>query len=147
ANALFGFERLDAGTAQGTGVNVNIARAAVRHDKTEAFLVVEELDLALDHRAARPGIACAGKAVAAPKSVPAEPVAAAEPIAAPAEPVATAVASATTTPTALAEITARSARRAHIGCTGIDAVHRDDLQATRRILQIADDRRALRQIR
>src|SRR6185312_11004945 len=29
ANALFGFQRLDAGTSQGTGVNVNIARAAV----------------------------------------------------------------------------------------------------------------------
>src|ERR1041385_7570480 len=114
-------------------MDVNVAGAAVGHDESKALLVVEELDLALDHRAARAGIAGAGKTVAASKSVAAETVAAAEAIAAP--------------PSTLAEVAARSARCAHVGRACVDAVNRDHLQAARRILQITNDRRALRQIR
>src|SRR5689334_16569824 len=126
-------------------MDVNVVGAAVGHGESKALLVVEELDLAPDHRAARAGIAGAGKTVAASKSVAAETVAAAEAIAA-AETVATAEASAAP-PSTLAEVAARSARCAHVGRACVDAVNRDHLQAARRILQITNDRRALRQIR
>src|ERR1041385_9078280 len=115
-------------------MDVNVAGAAVGHDESKALLVVEELDLALDHRAARAGIAGAGKTVAASEAIAA------------AETVATAEAS-TAPPSTLAEVAARSARCAHVGRACVDAVNRDHLQAARRILQITNDRRALRQSR
>src|SRR5579872_415969 len=134
-------------------MNVNIAGAAVRHDETKAFLVVEKFDLALDHRSTWSGIACAGKAIAAAKTVGAEPIASAEPVAATAKAIACAAETvgaseaSAATPSAFAEIAAGAAGRTHVCGAGIDAVDRHDLQTTRRILQIADDRRALRQVR
>src|SRR5438874_1431874 len=49
-DALFRFHDLHPGAPQRAGMQIDVAAAAVGHHKAEAFLVVEELDLTLDHR-------------------------------------------------------------------------------------------------
>ena len=82
-------------------------RPPIRHDEAEAFLVVEELDLAFDHRAGG-SVVVAIAAMAA--AAAAETVAAAEAVAA-AEPVAAAETVAAPEAIAAAEIAARAAWR------------------------------------
>src|ERR1700679_3487447 len=169
ADALFGVQRLDSGAAQGGRVQVDVVAAVLRHDEAEAFLVVEELDPAFDHHAAgaAAAVASAAEIAAAAKTVaPAEAVAAAETVIAAeavttAEPVVTAeavvaaetiaaaeavAAAAETVATAAAELAAPAARRRRLGRGRVDAVDRDDLKAARRILEVADDGGALRDI-
>src|ERR1700679_2397749 len=152
ADALFGVQRLDSGAAQGGRVQVDVVAAVLRHDEAEAFLVVEELDPAFDHHAAgaAAAVASAAEIAAAAKTVaPAEAVAAAADgvvaaeTTAPAEAVA---AAAETVDTAAAELAAPAARRRRLGRGRVDAVDRDDLKAARRILEVADDGGALRDI-
>src|SRR5471032_237213 len=50
-NALIGFHHLHARAPKRTGMEIDVAAAIVGHHKTEALLVVEELDLAFDHGA------------------------------------------------------------------------------------------------
>src|SRR5579872_6671316 len=72
ADALVRFDHLYARAAKRAGMQIDVARAIVRHHKAEAFLVVEELDLAFDHGAGRRAVAvktaAAAKAPAAATS-------------------------------------------------------------------------------
>src|SRR3974390_2909757 len=82
ADSLLGGERRKARTPERTCVNVYICAPVLRHDKAEAFLIVKEIHLAIDHGAGRPRIAVpmGGKAVSPLKAVTAA-VAVAETIA------------------------------------------------------------------
>jgi hypothetical protein len=149
-------------------VDIDIARPVVRHDEAETLLVVEEFHFSFDHRATRTCItlteaAATAEAIATATetiATAAEPVAAAEtvtaakPVTTAAEAIAAATAAkavtaaaesttATAASAAVAEVTARA--RARICCAQIDAVNRNNLKATGRVLKIADNRRALRQ--
>src|SRR5690242_8341332 len=64
ANALFRLQSLHTRAPQRAGVDVDVPGSRVRHDEAKALLVVEELDLALDHRSRRAGIALAMTAAA-----------------------------------------------------------------------------------
>src|SRR5690242_6069867 len=111
-------------------MEIDVAGAGVRHHKAKALLVVEELDLAFDHRPGRTGIApaVAIAAATAETATVAEAVAAAE------------------TPATAAEIAPGAARR-RLRRGKIDRVNRHDLQSARRIRQVADDGGAGRQFR
>src|SRR5258707_1049179 len=125
ADALVGLDRLDTGTPERAGVEIDVAAAAVGHHKAKALLVVEKLDLAFDHGAGRAVVAMSAIAAAAKTIAPtAETVAAAtEAVAATAEAIA-----ATAKAITAAKVAARTAAwRFRRG--SIDAVHRHDLQA------------------
>src|SRR5271165_7201721 len=51
ADALVRLDHLHPREAERAGMQIDIAAAAVGHDEAEAFLVIEELDLAFGHRA------------------------------------------------------------------------------------------------
>ena len=129
ANALVGLHSLDARAAQRAGMQIDVAGTGVRHHKAETLLVVEELDLAFDHRAGRRVVV----AIAAAPATAAKAIATAAKAVAAAEPVA-----------AAAEIAARAARGGRLRRRKIDAVDIDHLKATLGIRQIADDGGALR---
>lgn len=121
-------------------MDVDITAAAVRHHKSEAFLVIEELHPPFDHwttgtalAAMSPEPITTAESVASPKSVAsAEPVAAASAEAIiPAAPESVSV---------VAKVPPGPARRRGLGCTGVDAVNCNYLKSTWRVLEIADDR-------
>lgn len=140
-DALLRLEDLHAGTPQRAGMQVDVATAIVRHDETEAFLIVKEFDFAFDHRAAGSGIAVA-MATAAEAIIAAEPISAPKAVASAETIMAAAKAVSTTkaiTPAstaaepvtaAIAEIAARFAGSRCVRRAGIDAVHRHDLKTS-----------------
>src|SRR5689334_3683620 len=128
-------------------MDIDIAAAAVGHHEAEALLVVEELDLALDHGSARTAalalaIAAAGaEAIAAAKAV----AAAATAEAVTATPTTETVAAAkTATARIVAKIAARPARSRCLCGARIDAMNGDHLKSSRRVLKVANDRGARR---
>src|SRR3569623_1452663 len=95
-DALVGFHCLHARTAQRAGMQIDVAGAGIGHHEAKTLLIVEELDLAFDHRARRAAVAMAVTAAA---------ITAAAAIAAAISAIAIAAA------TEAAAITARAARR------------------------------------
>lgn len=150
-DALFGGEDRNAGPAQRTGVAIDILTAAFGHDEAEAFLVVEELDPAFDHRTGGTAIAAAAETITTAKAIAtAETIVTAKSVTA-TETVAAAKAIATTvTVAAIAKAAAiaaaTAASRGRIGRARIDAVHRHDLKAAIGILKIDNQCRSLRDI-
>ena len=137
ANPLIRLDRLDAGAAQGAGVQIDVARAGIRHHKAETLLVVEELDLAFDHGTGRRIVV----AIAAP-SAAAETVTATETVSAEADAAAKPITTASET-VAAAKFPAWAARRGRFGRGQVDAMDVDHLQASLGIRQIANDGGAL----
>src|SRR5262249_39823553 len=123
---------------------VYVATAAVRHYKAEAFLVIEEFYLALDHWAAWARIPVTISA-AAETARTAEPIGITKTVPAPAsaKPVTAAEPVVTTKSAAITELTGWAPWSCGFRRTSIDAVNRHDLQPTRGILQVADDSRTL----
>ena len=119
AYALLRFEDRDTGAPESAGMNVDVTAAAVRHHETKALLVVEELDLALDHGTARGCVVFAAAATAIAATT-AETVAAAITAA-------EAVAAAAITAAGVAIATGRAARRCGVGGRSVDCVDCHDL--------------------
>src|SRR5690349_15850559 len=131
-------------------MDVDIGAAILRHHKTEALLIIEEFDLAFDHHAGWPRLTLAirRKTISAMKSITTA-IAVAKPVAAgisvaPAEPVTTAKAVTAPEPVTPAKpaTMALGTRSLRFGCARVDAVHGHHLQSARRLLEIADHRRA-----
>lgn len=143
-------------------MDIDIAATPVGHDESKALLIIEKLDLAVDHRPARPGIAvasaseaiAASESVTAPEAIPAsksvtstKAIATSETVTAPARPFRPPAESVAIAAAIIAEVPARPSRRGCFRRARIDAVDRNDLQSTRRILQVADKRRARCKVR
>src|SRR4051812_2492557 len=105
-------------------MQIDVAAPIVGHHKAKALLVIEELDLALDHRAGGCAVAVMITATAAAEAVTTtKTITAAEAI------------------SAAAKVPARSSgRRFRRG--GVDAVDADHLQAALAVRQVAHDGRA-----
>ncbi len=83
ADTLLGAQQGQPGPPKRAGMAINVPSAIVGHYKTEALLIVEEFDPAVDHRAAWTGIPAAGTArlvAAKPVTTAAKPVGAPEAI-------------------------------------------------------------------
>jgi len=149
---LIRLDRLHTRTAKRRSMQIDVARTTVRHHKTEALLVVEELDLAFDHRTGRGAVAMM---VAAAKAATAKPAAATETAAAAPEAATAAaksvvaIAIAVTTAiakAAAAEITARSTRRRSLCGGKVHAVDVHHLKSALSVGQVADNGGALRHL-
>lgn len=143
---------------------IDVLSALFRDHKAEAFLIVEEFHLAIDHRAGWATIAIteatataepvatteaisAAETVTTAKAVTTtETITTAEPVAAPETISATKAISAAAEPIAPATAATWSTRRCRIRRRQIDAMHCRHLETARRILKIDHDCRALRHV-